>query len=242
MHELKNFNDQLFKNVISNPTEQELRNLAKPMEKTTEFNSASYVTEVRNRSAKNTYIVDEIEVGVDQKEISQEDADKILQKVLEYVKDKDVIRVDRQMGMGDKFSYNCRLYISKEYARIAYMWNNTLQPSSNPENPDLLSIYIPEWPERIMIAYPETGLTLILGSDYFGEAKKSFLRMAMYKVKEEGGLGFHAGSKLLRVYDKNHELKDVGFIMFGLSGTGKTTLTIHITDVNNDQENIYMRI
>ena len=48
MHELKNFNDQLFKNVISNPTEQELRNLAKPME-----------------------------------------------------------------------------YISKEYARIAYMWNNT---------------------------------------------------------------------------------------------------------------------
>ena len=196
MHELKNFNDQLFKNVISNPTEQELRNLAKPMEKTTEFNSASYVTEVRNRSAKNTYIVDEIEVGVDQKEISQEDADKILQKVLEYVKDKDVIRVDRQMGMGDKFSYNCRLYISKEYARIAYMWNNTLQPSSNPENPDLLSIYIPEWPERIMIAYPETGLTLILGSDYFGEAKKSFLRMAMYKVKEEGGLGFHAGSKL----------------------------------------------
>ena len=142
------------------------------------------------------------------------------------------------MGMGDKFSYNCRLYISKEYARIAYMWNNTLQPSSNPENPDLLSIYIPEWPERIMIAYPETGLTLILGSDYFGEAKKSFLRMAMYKVKEEGGLGFHAGSKLLRVYDKNHELKDVGFIMFGLSGTGKTTLTIHDHGLTGEEKSI----
>ena len=238
MSELKKFNDQLFKNVISNPTEEELRNLSKHMEKTTEFNSASYVTEVRNRSAKNTYIVDEIEVGVDQKEISKEEADKVLQKVIEYVKDKDVVRVDRQMGMGDKFSYNCRLYISKEYARIAYMWNNTLQPSSNPENPDLLSIYIPEWPERIMIAYPETGLTLILGSDYFGEAKKSFLRMAMYKVKEEGGLGFHAGSKLLRVYDKNHELKDVGFIMFGLSGTGKTTLTIHDHGLTGEEKSI----
>ena len=101
MHELKNFNDQLFKNVISNPTEQELRNLAKPMEKTTEFNSASYVTEVRNRSAKNTYIVDEIEVGVDQKEISQEDADKILQKVLEYVKDKDVIEWHYTCNLGE---------------------------------------------------------------------------------------------------------------------------------------------
>ena len=47
---LKKFNDELFKNVISNPTEKELRNLSKHMEKTTEFNSASYVTEVRNRS------------------------------------------------------------------------------------------------------------------------------------------------------------------------------------------------
>ena len=111
---LRMFNDELFKNVISNPTEKELRNLSKHMEKTTEFNSASYVTEVRNRSAKNTYIVDEIEVGVDQKKISKEEADKVLQKVLEYVKDKDVVRVDRQMGMGNKFSYNCRLYISKE--------------------------------------------------------------------------------------------------------------------------------
>ena len=89
-----------------------------------------------------------------------------------------------------------------------------------------------------MIAYPETGLTLILGSDYFGEAKKSFLRMAMYKVKEEGGLGFHAGSKLLRVYDKNHELKDVGFIMFGLSGTGKTTLTIHDHGLTGEEKSI----
>ena len=238
MSELKKFNDQLFKNVISNPTEEELRNLSKHMEKTTEFNSASYVTEVRNRSAKNTYIVDEIEVGVDQKEISKEEADKVLQKVIEYVKDKDVVRVDRQMGMGDKFSYNCRLYISKEYSRIAYMWNNTLNPSTNPENPDLLSIYIPEWPERMMIAYPETGLTLILGSDYFGEAKKSFLRMAMYKVKEEGGLGFHAGSKVLRVYDKNNNLKDVGFIMFGLSGTGKTTLTIHDHELTGEERAI----
>ena len=39
-----------------------------------------------------------------------------------------------------------------------------------------------------MIAYPETGLTLILGSDYFGEAKKSFLRMAMYKLKKKEDL------------------------------------------------------
>ncbi len=51
--------------------------------------------------------------------------------------------------------------------------------------------------------------------------------MAMYKVKLLGGIGLHAGSKVLKVKDVNQELKEVGMIMFGLSGTGKTTLTIH---------------
>ncbi|MEG2786889.1 MAG: phosphoenolpyruvate carboxykinase (ATP) [Romboutsia sp.] len=238
MFNINNINDRLFGNVISNPTRGELRDLANHMETTTEFKSASYISEVKNRSAKNTYIVDEIETGVDQQEISKAKADKIAAKVFEYIKDKEMIRVDRKMGMNDKFSFNCRLYISKKYARIAHMWNNTLFNPTDKENPDLVSIYIPEWPERIMFAYPESGVTFILGSDYFGESKKSFLRMAMYKVKKAGGLGFHAGSKLLRVYDKNDNLKDVGFIMFGLSGTGKTTLTIHDHELSGEEKAI----
>ncbi|MRZ80131.1 phosphoenolpyruvate carboxykinase [Paeniclostridium sordellii] len=236
MSNINNISDRLFGNVIVNPTRGELRSLANNMEKTTEFNSASYISEVKNRSAKNTYIVDEIETGVDQQKISKAKADEIAAKVFEYIKNKDVIRVDRKMGMNEKFSFNCRLYISKEYARIAHMWNNTLFNPTDSENPDLVSIYIPEWPERIMIAYPESGVTFILGSDYFGESKKSFLRMAMYKVKKAGGLGFHAGSKVLRVYDNNDELKDVGFIMFGLSGTGKTTLTIHDHELSGEEK------
>ncbi|MEA3458728.1 MAG: phosphoenolpyruvate carboxykinase, partial [Candidatus Thermoplasmatota archaeon] len=66
-----------------------------------------------------------------------------------------------------------------------------------------------------------------LGSDYLGEVKKSFLRMAMYWVKQHGGLGLHAGSKLIRVRDVHGELVERGVIFFGLSGTGKTTLTCH---------------
>lgn len=238
MFNINNINDELFGKIIANPTRRELRDLANHMEMTTEFKSASYVSKVRNRSAKNTYIVDEIETGVDQMEITKAKADEIAAKVFEYIKDKEMIRVDRKMGMNDKFSFNCRLYISKNYARIAHMWNNTLFNPTDAENPDLVSIYVPEWPERIMFAYPESGVTFILGSDYFGESKKSFLRMAMYKVKQAGGLGFHAGSKVLRVYDKNNNLKDVGFIMFGLSGTGKTTLTIHDHELTGEEKAI----
>ncbi|RDY27102.1 phosphoenolpyruvate carboxykinase (ATP) [Romboutsia weinsteinii] len=238
MYTINNINDELFKGVIVNPTKEELKSLASNVEITTEFKSPSYKSEVKNRSAKNTYIVDEIEVGVDQSEISKTKADEIAEKVFKYLKEKEMIRVDRKMGMNEKFSYNCRLYISKDYARIAYMWNNTLFDPIDTENPDLISIYVPEWPERIMFAYPESGVTFILGSDYFGESKKSFLRMAMYKVKQEGGLGFHAGSKVLRVYDKDRNLKDVGFIMFGLSGTGKTTLTIHDHELIGEEKSI----
>ena len=152
MFNINNINDELFGKVIANPTRRELRDLANHMETTTEFKSASYVSKVRNRSAKNTYIVDEIETGVDQMEITKAKADEIAAKVFEYIKDKEMIRVDRKMGMNDKFSFNCRLYISKNYARIAHLWNNTLFNPTDVENPDLVSIYVPEWPERIMFA------------------------------------------------------------------------------------------
>jgi hypothetical protein len=46
------------------------------------------------------------------------------------------------------------------------------------------------------------GYTYILGTDYPGEAKKSMLRQAMYWIKRKGGLGLHAGSKILGSRDR----------------------------------------
>ncbi|MBP3928467.1 MAG: phosphoenolpyruvate carboxykinase (ATP), partial [Peptostreptococcaceae bacterium] len=89
MFNINNINDSIFGKVIANPNRAELRDLASHMEVNTEFNSASYVSEVRNRSAKNTYVVDEIEVGVDQQSISKEKADEVASKVFDYIKDKE---------------------------------------------------------------------------------------------------------------------------------------------------------
>jgi phosphoenolpyruvate carboxykinase (ATP) len=79
----------------------------------------------------------------------------------------------------------------------------------------------------LIFADMNQGYTYILGTDYPGEAKKSMLRQAMYWIKRKGGLGLHAGSKILRVLGPDGKLRDVGFLLFGLSGTGKTTLTLH---------------
>lgn len=231
------FEDDAFKNMIENPSLHKLQELSEHEAIKTEYNSVGFVSNVRNRSAKNTYVVKDIELGVDQQGIEREEALKVVSQVNEYLKDKEIIKLDRQMGLNSKYEFGCRLYITKPYARIAHMWNNTLfEPIQ--KNPDLVSVYVPEWPERKIIMFPLDGVSYILGTDYLGESKKSFLRMAMYRVKQRGGLGLHAGSKVLKVKNKQGNIEDVGFIMFGLSGTGKTTLTIHDHDLQEPEKAI----
>lgn len=207
----------------------DLRSLAAHHETTASTGAARYITKIRNRSAKNTYIVEDgVEVGVRQQPISLEKATAIAKDVRAYLADKEMIQVDRNLGLNDEWRLGCRLMISKPYARIAYMWHQSLFPPAENFKVDYLSIYVPEWPEKIMFAHPTEGVTFILGSDYFGESKKSFLRMAMFNSKERGGLGLHAGSKVIRVKNpETQEVEDKGFLLFGLSGTGKTTLTVH---------------
>jgi len=105
------------------------------------------------------------------------------------------------------------------------MWGNTLFPPEGKE-PDFVSLAVPEWEEKKTIVFPEMGLTITLGSDYKGEQKKAMLRQVMYWAKKEGNLGLHAAGKILRVF-KGDQLTDFGFLLFGLSGTGKTALSCH---------------
>ncbi len=209
------------------------------MERTSSFGSATYVTEVRNRSAKLTYIHENgFKCGIKQASIATDKAAGIIEKVHAYLKTTDVIQLDRTMGTHPQMSVHCRLYISKKYARIAHLWIKSLfdPPAGAAERePDQVSIYVPEWEERIIFADPEVGVSYILGTDYFGEAKKSQLRKAMFRIKKQGGLGLHAGSKVIRVHDTSGNLEDHGFIMFGLSGTGKTTLTLHDHGLTGDE-------
>jgi len=209
-------------------TGDELRKLATRDEKTSAYGSPVYATRIKNRSARKTYIVaDGVSVGVMQQSIEPTRAAEKIREVQEKLATMDLIQVDRRMGMSPDVPIHCRLVVPKEYARIAYMWHNMLFPSSSAQEPDFISVYVPDWPETFIFCDVQQGYTYILGTDYPGEAKKSMLRQAMYWIKRKGGLGLHAGSKILRVTGPDGKLRDVGFLLFGLSGTGKTTLTLH---------------
>ncbi|MCK5743837.1 MAG: phosphoenolpyruvate carboxykinase (ATP), partial [Caldisericia bacterium] len=172
--------------LITGLSTEELRELARGDETTSEFGSPSFVSRIRSRSAAFTEIV-----GI---EPTPEQTELIL-KVREYLKDKEVIKQEMTVMENPKFQIPCELYVTKPFARLPYMWSRLLFPA----NPDyknrkpLKTIMIPEWPERKILVDAIDGVTVALGTDYFGEVKKSFLRMAIYRAKMEGNLGLHAG-------------------------------------------------
>ena len=228
--------------VINNPSEAELRAMAKHEEITTHYNAPSYITKlVSSRSAGATFTVEEkTKAGRFQKAADPVLAKEAIEMVQAAMPSEKWLQFDRTIGQG-KAAYHCRLLIPQHLARVALLWGQTLFPASEAQRdssrkPDFLTIYYPKFKElaatkpgkfqdRMILIAPDSGITYVLGVDYVGECKMSFLRLAMFRMKQQGGLGLHAGSKIIRVKD-GKKTKDVGFLLFGLSGTGKTTLTL----------------
>ena len=215
-------------NVVDNPSDDQLRSWALEQGGViTQAGNLAVITKVRSRSAKFTEIFHD-------KRPMEKDL-KLIDDVFDYLKDKEVIRLDRRMCMHPDFLFHARVYITSNYARIPLMWGNTLFDLDEKDNrPDFVTITVAEWPERRVMVFPEEGLTIILGSDYKGENKKAMLRQLMYAVKKRGCLGLHAGSKIIRVKRRGN-LADVGFLFFGLSGTGKTSLACHSHWLNHPE-------
>jgi len=236
MEKINNLGAPISVNSIKrNLSSDELRSLAKKDEVRTEYDSPSYISKIKSRSAKFTEIIystnpdgfSEREPGTgDQPNEAQT---KIIKDVNEFMKTRKMICVDRLMCQTPDIKVHCRTFVTTDFARIAYMWNETLFPIKVSEDKvaDSTVIDVPEWPERKVLVLPKLQLTYVLGTDYFGEIKKANLRMGMYLAKKKGWLGLHAASKLIRVNDVTGKMVEKGVIIFGLSGTGKTSLSCH---------------
>lgn len=208
-------------NVVYNPSFERLRELAAGDETTTEYGSPRYVSEQKSRSADcTTNLVDD--------EFTEADWDAIGDAIAQ-AGERELVCLDRQVGRHPETTFACRLFVPAEYARIALAWAKLLEPAAG--EPAFRTLQLPDWEERHdderrIRVLPEEGLTFVLGSDYTGEAKKSFLRLFMHRAKAEGGLGLHAGSKRVTV-EVDGTLREVGQAFLGLSATGKSTLTGH---------------
>lgn len=199
---------------------EELRDLSAHLETTTEFGSPSYVSDQQSRQADRTR--NDVDQSFDASDYGH------VETAIDAVRDpsREFVCVDRQMGRHEDHTYRCRYYVPTEYARIALSLTRLFEPCDGPGEPDFVTVQLPDHDRIAIRTLVERGVTTVLGSDYTGEAKKSFLRLFMHRTKAAGGLGLHAGSKRVTLADESGT-RDVGQLFLGLSATGKSTLTAH---------------
>lgn len=231
---------------VAYPSSEEMRLAAGRHGRRTVYGNYNFVSTVKNRSAWLTVYIGtekvlQHQLSQRQKEILR-DCSKTVEQIHNYVKSAPIVCVERIMGNNRYFNPHCTLYVSvyrKEMIRLAYMIGQTLFAlRKEVPGPELYLLHIPEWQEkdRQILVFPEIGVTYVLGSDYYGEDKKGFLRMAMWMAKQKGMLGLHAGAKIVKAKNGAGKIRKYGMILFGLSATGKTTHACHNHGLLDDGE------
>ncbi|MFQ5985787.1 MAG: phosphoenolpyruvate carboxykinase [Thermoplasmata archaeon] len=233
---------------VTSPSGEELRKRARRIGTKTNLGSYNYSSVVRSRSAGLTVYIGGPEVL--QEALNPQQAEildglgETVAKVDAYVRRAPIVQTVRRMGQNGDFSPRCTLYLSTyrpEVVRLAHFFNLALfEPDGGEVGPGATLVDLPEWQEkdRQILVFPEIAVTYVLGSDYYGEIKKGFLRLGMWHAKQQGMLGLHAGSKILRARGPDGGLRRSSMFFLGLTATGKTTHTAHTHGLSGDGEGI----
>ena len=229
-------------------TGPELGRLAESVGQRNVFGSYNWDTKIRSRSARYTMILGSDKVATKEPwQGALESMDLGFTRIFggeydgeEYPGHANQLPIDyvhRVMGSGEDpdFTFNCNFLVTTKNRtnhHIAYMWGKMCQeidPVEGAENLYMLSVPdINTGDFGRFYCFPEHNVTVGVGSDYMGEAKKGMLRMAMYRAKGRGILGIHAGTKIVSARDAaTGKLQRFGVAIFGNSGTGKTTNVGH---------------
>src|SRR5438477_7622719 len=216
------------KRVISNPSAEEVKELAAkmPTARATKYGNLNVQTQVLARSKRSTYLVTDEPDGQNQA-IPTEEATQWAERQDECIADCEMVQVDGYIGHDPEFRTPARLYVEAANANIAGMQQQLyFGPPEDGFEPELTVIYTPNLEaegfsdDRLIMVDLEQGVTRVFNSDYFGESKKGGLRMWNKLVYDQGGLPLHAGCKIIPTEDG-----DKVCLTVGLSGTGKTTTT-----------------
>lgn len=189
------------------------------------------------RSPADRFIVEEecsvndIDWNKENKKVSKELFNHVLAKATAYLSNKDIYVFDGFAGADPKHRLNVR--VINEFASGNLFMNNMLiRPTEKDlENfqteftvicaPDLkLSPEVDGTRSDAFIAVSfEKKLVLVVGSRYCGEMKKSIFSVMNYLMPKAGVLGMHCSANMAT--DGSNDTA----LFFGLSGTGKTTLS-----------------
>ena len=187
------------------------------------------------RSAKDKFIVDtpavhdEIAWGDVNMPIEKEKYDAILAKAKAYLQGKEIFIFDGFAGADPKYKKNFR--IITELASQNMFIHQLLRRPTADDLKDFEADYtiiavpgfkcIPEIDgtrsEAVILVNYEENMVLICGSQYAGEIKKSVFSVMNYVLPKMGVFPMHCSANIGKDGD--------AAVFFGLSGTGKTTLS-----------------
>jgi phosphoenolpyruvate carboxykinase (ATP) len=219
--------------VSFRPSEAELRAFAEamPTARRTRYGSLNVHTRVRDRSKRSTFVVTDDPDSHRGHSISRAEGERIARLQDQWLAGRDVVVVDGFVGHAEPHRLSARLVVERAWASHAAMQRHMYyDPVADGRalRPDAVTICTPGlaapgWPdERVVAIWLEEGVTRVLGSDYFGEAKKAPVRLWCQRVHDAGGLVLHAGCTVVPGPDGPRSL-----LLVGPSGAGKTTITFN---------------
>ncbi len=170
----------------------------------------------------------------------------LMRSALEYVlAPNTLIRTDGVYGQHDSVKFHCRIWTDAHYPDVALRWRELTFPPPEGSKPNAEALMLPGlWTPAtmpgsdgkrpiFMIRFPEHWFTLGSVSSYQGEWKKMALTHWIYHAYLQGGTGVHAGSRQFTVKDRNGSWKDIGMVVWGLTGSGKSTHGMYVFDEGN---------
>src|SRR5215218_11456962 len=187
------------------------------------------------RSPQDKFIVrepwsqDKVWWGDVNREISEAHYTRLRARLVEYVKDRELYTQDMYIGAHPDHRRSLRVYTETAWASI-FARNLFRQPTADDIKtfePNFTIIDVPSFQADPATAGTRTGTAillnlaameiLIVGTEYAGEIKKSAFTVMNYLMPDEGVLPMHSAA--------NVGADGSSVVFFGLSGTGKTTLS-----------------
>lgn len=191
--------------------------------------------EFTGRSPKDKFIVDQpsihddIDWGEVNQPISEEVFDNLYEKTVNYLQDKDLFVKDLFCGADEKNRLNVRVVSEAAYHGL-FSHNMFIHPSEEelknhePEFTVLAAPHLKANPDKdgtrtstFILCNFEKKIILIGGTLYSGEVKKGIFSVMNYLLPKKGVMAMHCSA--------NHDENGKTAVFFGLSGTGKTTLS-----------------
>jgi len=162
--------------------------------------------------------------------LETENWQKVFQAAKNYLKNRDVFVFDGFAGAATEYRLQVRVVAEKAWHALfaETLFINCENPSELKETPDftvlnVADMRLPEWKNMglnsevaILVNFAEK-IVLIAGSHYGGEIKKSIFSVLNYLLPKRGVFPMHCSANV----SENGETA----LFFGLSGTGKTTLS-----------------